>query len=397
MGIWKGRAAAAAVGLGLCLGLIGTVPALAAEPGGISGRVVESEELEGMNGVEVCAEAGFASSTPKVCDETESTEAGAGFYEITGLEAGQYRVHFVAADPRYVPEYYLRTYRPEKARFLQIEEGSVKGGVSAALELGGWATGKVTDGAGNALSEIEVCPHNGLLPELDLPCALTNLEGKFETERLPPGPYRASFSAPESRGIFPGESAEFFVEGYNETPEVDGKLELAVVIEGSVSEAGSDAPLAGIRVCALTPGSEAEVRCVVSGADGTYAIRNLHAGSYVVGFSVQRSEAGVPVEPEDGFARQYYEDKPSFAAATVLSASVPGRYQDVDGHLSRGPEVFPVAGVGSASTPWVPAGWPGPTSPAPAPKPKLHCRKHFRKKLVKGKQRCVRVHRHQRR
>jgi hypothetical protein len=397
MGIWKTRTAAAVVGLGLCLGLIGAAPALAAEPGGISGRVVDAEELAGLEGVEVCAEAGFASSTPLVCDETEFNGSETGVYEIVGLEPGQYRVHFVyVADPRYVPQYYLRTYRIEKARLLQIEPGTVKGGVSAALEFGGWATGKVTDGAGNALSEVEVCPRNELLPELDLPCAMTEVKGKYATERLPPGAYRVFFSAPdEDRGIFPGESEEFFVEGYNETPDVDAKLELAATIEGGVSEASTGVPLAGIRVCALAPGSEAEVGCAVSGADGRYAIRNLHAGSYVVGFSVQRSEGGVPVEPEDGFVRQYYEDKPSFADATVLNAAVPGLYQDVDGHLSHGAEVFPGASGGSGSTPWVPPGWPGgATNPKPR---KLLCRKHLRKKLVKGKQRCVRVHRHHKR
>jgi len=387
MGISKARAAAVAMGLGLCLALSAAAPAMAAEPGGISGRVVESEELEGMNGVEVCAEAGSPSSTPLVCDETEG-----GSYEILGLEAGQYRVHFVpVADPRYVPQYYLRTYRIEKARLLQIEAGSVKSGVSAALELGGWATGRATDEAGNALSDVEVCLSNGLLPELELPCVKTNVEGKFETERVPSGPYRAFFSAPEERGIFPGESEEFVVEGYNETPDIDATLELGVAIEGSVSEAGSGASLPGVRVCALAPGSQAELRCALSGTEGHYAIRGLHAGSYVVAFSVTRSEGGAPIEPEDGFVRQYYEDKPTFADATVLSASVPGNYQDVDGHLTRGAEVFPGTSGDSAPPSWVPPGWPGGSV---NPKPKVHCRKHFRKKLVKGKRRCVRVHRH---
>ncbi|MET0558518.1 MAG: carboxypeptidase-like regulatory domain-containing protein [Solirubrobacterales bacterium] len=388
MGISKARAATVAVGLGLCLTLLASASALAAEPGGIAGRVVESEELEGMNGVEVCAEAVFESSTPLVCDETEG-----GSYEILGLEAGQYRVHFVPiADTRYVPQYYLRTYRVEKARLLQIEAGSVKSGVSAALELGGWVTGRVTDEAGNSLSDVEVCFVNELLPELELPCVKTEVEGKYETERLPPGPYWAFFSAPEERGIFPGESEGFVVEGYNETPEVDAELELAVAIKGSVTEAASGLPLEGIRACALALGSEVELRCALSGADGSYAIYGLHAGSYVVGFSVTRSEAGIPIEPDDGFVRQYYEDQPSFDAANVIDATEPGLYRDIDAHLTRGAEVFPrppVASIPAASTPAEPIATPAPPSP-----PKLVCRKHFRKKLVNGKRRCVRMPRH---
>jgi len=386
MGISKARAAAVAVGLGLCFALSAAAPAMA-EPGGIAGRVVESEELEGMNGVEVCAEAAFSSSTPLVCDETEG-----GNYEIAGLEPGHYRVHFVpVADPRYVPQYYLRTYRIEKARQLEIEPGSMKSGVSAALELGGWVTGRVADEADNALSDVEVCISNELLPDLELPCVETNVEGKYVNDRVPPGPYRAFFSAPEERSIFPGESEEFVVEGYNETPNIDATLELGVAIEGSVSEAGTGALLPGVRVCALAPGSEAELRCALSGAEGRYEIRGLHVGSYAVAFSVTRTEGGAPIEPGDGFVRQYYEDKASLAEATVLNASVPGNYRDIDGHLTRGAEVFPGTSAGSAPPSWVPPGWPG----GPAnPKPKLHCRKHFRKKLVKGKRRCVRISRH---
>jgi hypothetical protein len=400
MGISKARAAAVAVGLVLCMGLIAVAPAMAAEPGGITGRVVESEELEGLNGVEVCAEAGFPSSTPLVCDETE----GGGFYEILGLEHGHYRVHFVpVADPRYVPQYYLRTYRIEKARLLEIEEGSVKSGVSAALELGGWATGQVTDEVGNALSDVKVCFFNELIPELELPCVKTDVEGKYESERLPPGPYWALFSASETRGIFPGESEEFVIEGYNETPEVDGVLELAVTIKGSVTEAGSGLPLPNIRACALAPESEAELGCALSGADGSYAIRGLHAANYMVGFSVTRSEAGIPIEPEDGFVRQYFDESPSFADATAIDATLPGLYADIDAHLTRGPEAFPQSPVASppiapdTAPDTAPAAQPPPPAPQ-LPRPKLVCRKHFRKKPINGKQRCVRVrprHRHE--
>jgi hypothetical protein len=388
MGIWNARAAAVAVGLSICFALVGAAPALA-ETGAIAGRVVEAEEIEGVGGTEVCAEAMPPLAAAKACVESE----GSGFYEIPGLEPGHWRVHFQPpAESRYLPQYFLHSYSAAGARVLEIEGGSTKSGIGASLEAGGWVTGKVTDATGTALSGIEACVFDRLIPDLGMRCATTNLEGKYEIEHLPPGQYKARFSAPESRSIFAGyfggaslerDAQEFVVQGYNETPNVDAALELGATIEGSVSEAGSGTPLAGIRVCALAPVSGFEVRCAATRADGRYAIYGLHAGGYVVGFSVAAIaiENGTRIEPEDGFASQYYEDAPAFAGAKVLDASTPGVYGDVDGHLAR------VSAPGPASAP-----------PAATP-PSKHrlCPRHFRRgPIVKGKRRCVPIHHHRR-
>jgi hypothetical protein len=146
-------------------------------------------------------------------------------------------------------------------------------------------------------------------------------------------------------------------------------------------------PLAGIRVCALAPVSGFEVRCAASRADGHYAIFGLHVGSYVVAFSVSATaiETGVRIEPEDGFVGQYYEGEPTFAAANVLDASAPGAYADVDAQLTRGTGGFGSRTVGAASTSQ-------PSSPVATPPTRLHlCPRHSRKKMVKGKRRCVPV------
>lgn len=386
MGIRKSRAIAVALGLGLCLALLGAGSALA-DTGGIAGRVIEAEEAEGVGLATICAEAAPPLAPTATCVESE----GSGAYEILGLEAGQYRVRFdPPPDSRYVRQYYVHSLLRSSARLVEVEEGVVKQGVSAALEAGGWVTGTVTDTLGISLGDIEVCVSNLLLPELVIPCDKTNLEGKYTVEGLPPGPYTAFFSAAESRSIFPqyfsgarlaSEADTFYVFGYNETPDIDVKMELGVTISGTVADAGSGLPLGGIRVCAQDPASEAEVRCVVSRSDGRYEIFGLPRGQYVVGFSVARP--GVPAG-EDAFVRQYYEDKATFAAADRIDASGPGVFQDIDAHLTRGPEVFPAA-------PSAPVAARPVEAPAPPPK---RCRKGFRKKLVKGAKRCVRVKKH---
>jgi hypothetical protein len=205
----------------------------------------------------------------------------------------------------------------------------------------------------------------------------------------------ASFSADPVRNFFPQyfdlawsleEAEEFFVGAGEETPGIDAELEAGVEIEGTVTEAGTGLPLAGIRVCAFDAELGGEEGCVFSGSDGSYEIRELFPWKYVVGFSVGRS--GV-FSGEDAFVRQYYEDKSSFAEANVIEAFEPGFYQDIDAHLIRGPEIFPTKTTATAP----PA--PLPVKSAPElvqPQPRsLTCPKSKRKKMVKGKQRCVRV------
>ncbi|HVY96935.1 MAG TPA: carboxypeptidase-like regulatory domain-containing protein [Solirubrobacterales bacterium] len=359
--------------------------------------MVDAEEGEGLNGVKVCAEAVPPRPVEPPCVETEE-----GRYEIPGLEVGGYRVYFEALNPElgYLPQYFLHTMLKSAARVVEVQqEGEVRSGIGAALEKGGWVTGTVTDLNGFGLSEVEVCVSAKLLPELEPLCAETGLAGKYEIEHLPPGPYTAYFAGPESSDIFPQyysgaataeEADDFFVFGYNETAGIDAEMELGSTIAGRVLEAGSNAPLSGVRVCALQSGSGAEVGCALSGGDGTYSISRLYAGTYVVGFSVTGEEGGLPVASlEDGFVRQYFEDKPTFAAADRIDATQPGIYGEVDAHLVRGPEVFPRPGGSSGPGPAPVASAP----PLVAPKPKsLHCRKHFRAKKVKGKRRCVRVH-----
>jgi hypothetical protein len=384
MGIRKSRALAVALGLGLCLALLGAAPALADT--GIEGRVMEPTEAEGVHEVEVCA---FAQ--PPLAPSEHCALSEFGPYLITGLEKGNYKVHFQPREgSEYLDQWYSHKSSLAAARPVEVAADEIKAHVDTVLDIGGSVSGLVTDTGGVPLDEISVCVFSLPRPELGSHCDETGLTGKYDIFGLHSGLYTASFSsADESRGIFPqyfggaalpGEADDFLVLAFEETPGIDARMELGVAIEGQVVEAGSGLPLDGIRVCALSAATAAEVRCVTSRSDGRYEIFSLHRGEYVVGFSVARP--GV-LAGEDAFVRQYYEDKATFAEADRIDASGPGVFQDIDAHLTRGPEVFP----GKVTAP-------APVEARPAEAfvtPPKRCRKGFRKKLVKGTRRCVRV------
>jgi hypothetical protein len=408
MGISKARATAVAVGLGLCFGLIVVAPAMAAEPGTIEGRVTEPEEGEGLFEIEVCAKPATPADPPGACVGTEdgSGLGPRGHFELSGLEAGSYKIAFLPPrdDSEKVTYQYVSQYYPHKltlaaAKSVELEGGAVKQ-VNAVLEVGGIVEGKVTSVGGVPLQGVEACVFDELVAEFGIRCAQTQATGLYRIIGLAPGSYKASFEAPESRNLFPqffsdagsvAEARDFPVLPGQETLDIDAALLQGSELEGTVLEVDSGLPLEGIRVCALNALTEAEVRCTATDEDGSYRIRQLPPSVYVAAFSVAQILGGIPVG-EDGFVRQYYEDQPSFAAADPIDARVPGSYRDVDAHLLAGPEVFPRPPV--ASTPEEPIATPTAAVPPAAPPAKFRCRKHFRKKLVKGERRCVRVARH---
>ena len=402
MGIRKSRALAVALGLGLCLALLGAGPALAA-PGTIEGRVSEPTEDEGLAEIEVCAIPATAADPPEACVQSEdgSGPGPRGHYEITGLEPGNYKLRFTPSpESQYVYQYYLRKLRLEGANVVEVEDGGVTANKNAVLDIGGRVAGKVTDSTGVPLGQIEVCVFSPLAPEFGEHCTETVPNGKYEILGLQTGSYVAEFFADPSRRFFTQyynlawdleEAEQFFVGAGEETPGIDAELEGWVELEGTVTEAGTGRPLAGIGACALDPELEWVEGCALSDAEGHYEIGELFPWEYVVSFSVSPG----PGIGEDGFRRQYYDEKDSFAEASAIDAFVPGLYQDIDARLTPGPEVFPAPPTPSTpppeptSPPSSSSSAPSVTSPPP-PHPR-RCRKGFRKKLVQGRKRCVRV------
>lgn len=396
MGIRKSRAIAVALGLGLCLALLGAGPALAA-PGTIEGRVSEPTEDEGLAEIEVCAIPATDADPPEACGESEN----GGHYEIAGVEPGTYKLLFtpVSSESQYVYQYFQDTLHFVDADPVEVADGAVVANKDAVLDIGGKVTGDVTDTTGVPLGQIEACVFSPSDPELGEYCSQTVPGGSYQVLGLPPGSYVAEFSADPSRRYFTqfyklawelDEAEPFPVALGEETPDIDAKLERAVELEGKVTEAGTGRPLEGISACALDAELELVEGCALSDADGRYEIGELFPWEYVVSFSVSPA----PGIGEDGFRRQYYDEKETFAEANAIDAFVPGLYQDIDARLIPGPEVFP-APPAPPTIPSEPASPPASSSsPPPVTSPPPHprrCRKGFRKKLVKGTKRCVRV------
>jgi hypothetical protein len=395
------RGIAIVMGLALCGALGAPAPAMAAT-GSIAGTVTEAGSGDPIAGIAVCA------NSPNFGIDGGCVATGPdGKYTIAGLQPNVYRVGFEeeGQQKNYVAQWYPGKPIVEEAQLVQVQSGAETPGIDATLTAGAQISGTVTDVEGGAPIEgIQVCA-----PQLNPPtelgvihCDKTDADGEYVVWALPSGQFKLEFGpaifqagAPNYiRQYYPGKSSFAEAEVSAVTagatyPGIDAALQKGIGIAGTVTEVGGGPVTNSPRICALNATNEAIVQCTGVEFDGTYWMPGLPFGSYVASFAVDvEEEPGLILHP-DGYVRQYYKGKPTFAAADRLTSAGPTEFTGIDAQLVKGPETFP-----DRRPPTLP-----PTIVTlierPPPNP-LHCRKHFRKKWVKGKRRCVKVHKRHR-
>jgi hypothetical protein len=247
--------------------------------------------------------------------------------------------------------------------------------IAAAGTIEGAAT---EAGSGAPIGGLSVCAKENYVGGVSSRCTLTEPSGHYLIVGLPAGSnYQVEFTAM-------GGSLNYLTQYYSGKEEIPGPWDPVAVsadgtvtginavmrpgaqLAGHVARSGPLTPLSGIEVCVLdpapTPRAEEFERCAATDAAGNYTIRSLREGTFIVAFSRQRG----PIN-DDGFITQWWDGAPTAAQATPIAIAPPQLRSGIDADLI-GPAVRP-------------------------PKPPLHCKKHFRKRKVKGKPRCVRVHR----
>lgn len=382
------RVATIVLGAALCIALGSAAPALAAEAS-ISGRVTDAESGLGVAGVEVCASGG-AFGLGGGC----GFSAEGGGYEISDVPPGTYYVKFAEESQslNYLPQTYDANPTQEGTQALAVGAGEEIEGVDAALLPGGQITGRVTDAVtGLGVEGVHVCASPDIAGyEGVINCARSEgKEGEYDVHSLPTGSYTLEFYVEGSpnyvRQYYPGRAAPAEAEAVAVVAGatrsgLDATMQQGIQITGEITEAGSGGPVKWVGVCAWRPSTETRVVCTGSEPDGTYSIAGLPPGSYVVGFAVDSKEDGLDLHP-DGYVRQYYDHKATFAAADLVGGPVSAVYAGIDATLTQGPEIWPEEAVPTVSPV---------ARPIVLPLPKPKCRKGFHRKSVNGKSHCVR-------
>jgi carboxypeptidase family protein len=371
-----------AMGLVLCGALGSAAPALAGT-GSIAGTVVDDSVGHApLASVQVCH------YEPKGATEEACTATDAGGnYLLAGLNPGSYIVTFRApAGQNFVTQYFDGELTFLDADPVAVATGPVTG-IDAEMHEGGTVAGTATEaGSGIPIPGLSVCASaNGGLYN---GCSITGPGGQYEITGLPAhAEYHVEFSAfenlnylsqsyDEKEGLDNWDPVAVSVGGT--TAGIDAVMKPGAQIAGNVTEAGTGAPVRGIEVCALDPAGDLRAQefeqCAFTDVAGNYTIRSLRSGTFVVVFSRQRGFFDA-----DGYQEQYFDGVAFEPQATRITIAPPATRTGVNASLvNLNPKPRPQPIIVTLIE-------------RPAPKP-LHCKRGFRKKFVKGKRRCMKVH-----
>jgi alpha-tubulin suppressor-like RCC1 family protein len=325
-----------------------------------------------------------------------------GKYLIPNLPNGAYKIEFWPrySGSGYVFEYYENALSWSDAKPVEVAEDLAEG-VDAELTDGGEISGKVTAASdGEPLGNVLVCAED--INEEFEECASTGADGTYRIQGLVAGEYAVSFLVPEGEGFRsqtydgksdPSEADLVQVATGGVVGDVNAALGPEATITGRVSDASTHGGLGEIEVCAFElTGLDFEV-CELSGTSGTYTLTDLPAGKYKVGFFpeslLEEDGESSPVVP------QYWNDKPSWESADVLTLGLGATAGGIDASLvssSTPPTHQTEQPPETQRSPRTVTPDPIVTIPPRSVAPK-HCPAGRKRKKIDGKTRCVKSQR----
>jgi PKD domain/Carboxypeptidase regulatory-like domain len=298
----------------------------------LSGRVKDATTEAGLGEIRVCA----IGSIREGCAET----AADGTYTIAGLASGGYKVSFWPGQANYIDQYYNGKSNYESAQTVQVSGTSPITGIDARLQRGATISGTVVGAdTHQPLDEVSACAliSNGNQQYI---CGETDATGSYAIHGLPAGEYQLWVQPTECTAQGAGECAgKEYATQFTTVPVVvtaggtaggvDLELQPGGKIDGAITNAATDAPLAGVSACAFGTSSTATPeRCGFS-AGGTYSIKGLSSGEYKVEF-ISSSE------------NNYYNGASSLESAQTVTVHAGGSTSGIDGRLLQGAEIYGV-------------------------------------------------------
>lgn len=258
--------------------------------GSVSGRVTGPDGT-GLPGIEV------RSYLAEEGDRRYAYTDQSGGYRITGVDGGVHELTF--RDPQGV-------YLSKRIAGVAVGPGVAVTGRDAGLVVAGGIEGRVTDASGAGLTHARVYRYEttewGWTYVDDV---LTDGTGYYRMSGLAAGRYRLGFTTDGShaREYYPDAGsldwAGDVVVDLGHTSRVDATLEDEALLTGRVTDARGQ-PVGQVRavVYALTPAGFERWDSSPSGSAGRFAIGDLPAGTYRLGF-----------EPPKELADEFWDDQ----------------------------------------------------------------------------------------
>ncbi len=271
-------------------------------------------------------------------DDGTVTQAN-GTYQISGVPRGTFLVSFAGGcgnKGSVSPQYYPGQSAGQFAQRISFKPETITPGIDATMQPGGALAGTVTDTSGHQIAGtcivVAFSATKGAAFYEGAGEALA-AHGKYRLANLAPGGYDVAFGCEHySSQIFRARSNVFDATRVavlaSRVTRVGAKLSLAATLTGAVtSQSGNPAAEICVEATRDRAGSFSDpAGLTITGKNGTYQLRGLLAGRYLVQF--------LNCAPHGRNAQQWYRDKLSPAKATPVTLTAGKSTTGIDAKLS---------------------------------------------------------------
>ncbi|WP_307072756.1 carboxypeptidase regulatory-like domain-containing protein [Arthrobacter pascens] len=249
-----------------------------------------------------------------------------GTYRFTGLPAGSYKLKFTGYGTGTLDQWHLRSTSFDTATIITLTTGQDVSGIDATLVKGATISGKITAPAGVTLEKTGVMVYKTDNSYSSVASANVGSDGSYKILGLPAGSYKLKFTGNSSGALDQWHSTAASFETATALTLTTGQdvagINAALAKGATIS--GKITPPAGVGLGSTfvyiykTDDRYSYVASTYPGADGSYKITGLPAGSYKVMFSGYDSKT----------LEQWYSNATSFDTATAVTLTAG---QDVTG------------------------------------------------------------------
>lgn len=285
------------------LALLVATPVAAQATATIKGTVTEAAGAK-LPIAEVEVEV-LSSTTPAV--EGFATTGAGGKYEAIVPSGGSYKVRFSPGfGSPFAGQYFQAKSTLASADSVAVSEGAVAENVDAALGEGSTISGTVDDeGVPLAGAEVAVfsLPSSGLF---FVGSAVTEAGGAYTVKGVPPGSYEVSFNPAFGVNLIPqvfdgkasfaeADPVEVKAEG-EAIAGIGANLQVGAQISGTVVDASTHQPLAGVAVIANNSrGLEFFGGFAETDSNGRYTVSGLASGTYDLEYLAEGTRQYLPL------------------------------------------------------------------------------------------------------
>ncbi|MEW1821205.1 carboxypeptidase-like regulatory domain-containing protein, partial [Arthrobacter sp. NPDC080031] len=293
--------------------LAGALPAVAATPGSISGKITVPA---GTDATQVRVDASPIAGSGSYQDMTVNAGAD-GSYTISGVSAGTYIVSFYGQPAGLAQQWFNGSGSAYTAQQVSLGDGQNVANVNAAMTVGGAITGTVSAPAGSDLTQISVAAVDVTNYSVSSAWVQVNSDGTYRLGGLNGDSYVLQFQS-----SIPSVASQWYGgHGRTSSPPVpvtlgqtvngiNANLVSAASITGTVTvPAGVDPTQTYVTAVPTQTSATAEYRYASVAPDGTYKITGLPAGSYNVQF-----QGG-----STGATDQWYSNQPTQSGSQTFT------------------------------------------------------------------------------